>query len=145
MTSRDDLRIGDAEREEMMAALREHFAQGRITHDELDERLDLTLHARTGRELAKVAEDLPDLRPAVQPAPPHPRRARHHHHHWHGAHTDWNGRRRRGLPAPAFLFLLAVIMMAGGPQLLLAMILIGLAFAMVRSAHHHLNQTHTRL
>ncbi|HEX4811656.1 MAG TPA: DUF1707 domain-containing protein [Nonomuraea sp.] len=56
---RDDLRIGDAEREQTMAALREHFAQGRLTHDELDERLDQALAARTGRDLAQVTADLP--------------------------------------------------------------------------------------
>jgi hypothetical protein len=61
MTSRDDLRIGDAERDAAMTALREHYAQGRLTHEELDERLELTLSARTGRELALAGADLPDL------------------------------------------------------------------------------------
>jgi hypothetical protein len=61
MTSRDDLRIGDAERDAVMTALREHYAQGRLTHEELDERLELTLSARTGRELALAGADLPDL------------------------------------------------------------------------------------
>ncbi|TMR99298.1 DUF1707 SHOCT-like domain-containing protein [Nonomuraea basaltis] len=56
---RNDLRIGDAEREQTMAALREHFAQGRLTHEELDERLDRTLTAKTGRDLAQVTSDLP--------------------------------------------------------------------------------------
>ncbi|MGW4637350.1 DUF1707 SHOCT-like domain-containing protein [Sphaerisporangium sp. NPDC004334] len=59
MTSRDDLRIGDAERDEVMAALREHFAQGRLTHEELDERLDTALAARTAGELRRVTADLP--------------------------------------------------------------------------------------
>ncbi|MFC7649612.1 DUF1707 domain-containing protein [Streptosporangium lutulentum] len=61
MTARDDLRIGDAEREAVMTALREHYAQGRLTHEELDERLELALSSRTGRELALVGADLPDL------------------------------------------------------------------------------------
>ncbi|GAA2871832.1 DUF1707 domain-containing protein [Streptosporangium fragile] len=60
MTSRDDLRVGDAEREVAMAALREHYAQGRLTREELDERLGLALSARTGRDLARVGADLPD-------------------------------------------------------------------------------------
>ncbi|MEU6710254.1 DUF1707 domain-containing protein [Nonomuraea sp. NPDC046802] len=56
---RNDLRIGDAEREHTMAALREHFAQGRLTHEELDERLDKTLAAKTARDLGQVTADLP--------------------------------------------------------------------------------------
>ncbi|MGN9841842.1 DUF1707 domain-containing protein [Nonomuraea sp. H19] len=66
---RNDLRIGDAEREQTMAALREHFAQGRLTHEELDERLDQTLTAKTARDLAKVTADLPG--PAVREPVPH--------------------------------------------------------------------------
>ncbi|MFG1942810.1 DUF1707 domain-containing protein [Nonomuraea sp. NPDC048826] len=61
---RDDLRIGDAEREQTMAALREHFAQGRLTHEELDERLDQALTARTARDLARITSDLPGHGPA---------------------------------------------------------------------------------
>ncbi|QFY11448.1 DUF1707 domain-containing protein [Nonomuraea phyllanthi] len=81
----NDLRIGDAEREQTMAALREHFAQGRLTHEELDERLDQALAAKTARDLATVTADLPGPRPAPgysqpghgepgyrEPALPHP-------------------------------------------------------------------------
>ncbi|WP_166427307.1 DUF1707 SHOCT-like domain-containing protein [Nonomuraea mesophila] len=56
---RNDLRIGDAEREQTMAALREHFAEGRLTHEELDERIDRTLAAKTARDLASITADLP--------------------------------------------------------------------------------------
>ncbi|MEV0380938.1 DUF1707 domain-containing protein [Nonomuraea sp. NPDC050643] len=63
----DDLRIGDAEREQTMADLREHFAQGRLTHEELDERLDRTLTAKTARDLAGVTADLPGRRSGRQP------------------------------------------------------------------------------
>ncbi|MEU8245066.1 DUF1707 domain-containing protein [Nonomuraea sp. NPDC048916] len=59
----DDLRIGDAEREHTMAALREHFAQGRLDHEELDQRLDQALAARTAGDLARVTADLPGSRP----------------------------------------------------------------------------------
>ncbi|MDP4508810.1 DUF1707 SHOCT-like domain-containing protein [Nonomuraea turcica] len=65
---RDDLRIGDAEREQTMAALREHFAQGRLTHEELDERLDRTLTAKTGRDLTQITADLPGHQPTPQHA-----------------------------------------------------------------------------
>ncbi|NUP00122.1 MAG: DUF1707 domain-containing protein [Nonomuraea sp.] len=79
---RNDLRIGDAEREQTMAALREHFAQGRLTHEELDERLDRALASKTARDLAQVTADLPGhghhtpgpapYAPAYDPAQPFP-------------------------------------------------------------------------
>ena len=62
MSPRDDLRIGDAERDAAMESLREHYVQGRLTREELDERLELTLSARTGGELARVSADLPGPR-----------------------------------------------------------------------------------
>ncbi|MEV0593564.1 DUF1707 SHOCT-like domain-containing protein [Nonomuraea cavernae] len=58
-----DLRIGDAEREHTMTALREHFAQGRLDHEELDQRLGQTLAARTAGDLARVTADLPGSGP----------------------------------------------------------------------------------
>ena len=70
----NDLRIGDAEREQTMAALREHFAQGRLDHEELDERLERVLSARTARDLAQVTADLPGHQPKPayrEPAPQH--------------------------------------------------------------------------
>ena len=40
MASSDDLRVGDAEREAVAAELREHYAQGRLTIDDFQRRLD---------------------------------------------------------------------------------------------------------
>jgi hypothetical protein len=42
-----------------MEFLRENYAQGRLTHEELDERLELALSARTDGDLARVSADLP--------------------------------------------------------------------------------------
>ena len=56
-----DLRIGDAEREAAATALGEHFAQGRLTFDELIARLDATFAATTRREIAQTTRDLPCL------------------------------------------------------------------------------------
>ncbi|MFJ2033265.1 DUF1707 domain-containing protein [Streptosporangium sp. NPDC087985] len=53
------LRIGDAERDEVTAALREHYAQGRLTPEELDGRLEAALAARTADDLERVIGDLP--------------------------------------------------------------------------------------
>ncbi len=55
------VRVGDADRDAAAAALSEHFAQGRLTLDELDARLDATLTATTHGELSQAAWDLPDL------------------------------------------------------------------------------------
>ena len=60
------VRAGDADRDVAAAALGEHFAQGRLTLDELDARLEATLTATTHGELALAAWDQPDL--TVQPA-----------------------------------------------------------------------------
>ena len=54
------MRAGDADREATAAALAEHFAQGRLTLDELSTRLDATLTASTHGELADAARDLPE-------------------------------------------------------------------------------------
>jgi DNA-binding MarR family transcriptional regulator len=56
-----DVRVGDADRDAAAAALGEHFAQGRLTFDELNARLDAALTATTHGELSQVARDLPDL------------------------------------------------------------------------------------
>jgi DNA-binding MarR family transcriptional regulator len=55
------VRAGDADRDAAAAALSEHFAQGRLTLDELNARLDATLTATTHGELSQAARDLPDL------------------------------------------------------------------------------------
>jgi hypothetical protein len=63
-----DVRIGDAERDATMAQLREHFAAGRLTLDELTERIDSALTAKTQRQIDSVMADLP--------RPPRPARVR---------------------------------------------------------------------
>ena len=54
-----DLRIGDAERDVAMAQLREHFVAGRLTFDELSERIDAALIAKTQRQIDRLTADLP--------------------------------------------------------------------------------------
>lgn len=53
------LRIGDGERDAFADALRTHFAAGRLTQEELFERLDTVLAARTATDLEAVVTDLP--------------------------------------------------------------------------------------
>ena len=64
------LRIGDAEREAAVSALGEHYAAGRLTKDEYDERSAVAWAARTGSELAPLFNDLP--RAAARPPQPKP-------------------------------------------------------------------------
>ena len=54
-----NLRIGDAERDVAMAQLREHFVAGRLTFDELTERIDAALTAKTQRQIDGLMADLP--------------------------------------------------------------------------------------
>jgi hypothetical protein len=53
------LRASDAEREQVSRQLSEHAAAGRLTAEELDERLDAAYAARTHDDLARLLEDLP--------------------------------------------------------------------------------------
>ena len=71
-------RASHADREQVVGALQAAFVQGRLTADELDERVGQALAARTYAELAALTSDLPgDLAPARQPAPaPQPAPAR---------------------------------------------------------------------
>ena len=53
------LRIGDTEREAAISSLTSHFAEGRLTQVEHEERTELALNARTGRDLDVLFADLP--------------------------------------------------------------------------------------
>jgi hypothetical protein len=68
----DNIRISDADREQVTARLREHFAEGRLTSEELDERISATLSAKTFGDLRGILTDLPEpgpLGPQPVPAP----------------------------------------------------------------------------
>ena len=69
-TSRADnhIRISDADRERSAAALRDHYADGRLTCEELDERVTAALTARTFGDLRSVMADLPKPADAPQHA-----------------------------------------------------------------------------
>ncbi|GAA2112214.1 hypothetical protein GCM10009841_35690 [Microlunatus panaciterrae] len=59
MSEPKPMRIGDAERDEAISALSDHFAAGRLTKAEYDERADQALNARFQQDLAPLFEDLP--------------------------------------------------------------------------------------
>jgi hypothetical protein len=66
---RQATRIGDAERDTATAELGDHYAAGRLTLDELHERIALALSARTHGQLTRVMRDLPPLRREPRPLP----------------------------------------------------------------------------
>jgi len=55
------LRIGDVERSAAVEKLNQHYAAGRLTRIEHDERVDFALAARTQADLLVLFADLPDL------------------------------------------------------------------------------------
>lgn len=93
----DSIRVSDADRDRVNAQLRDHFAAGRITSGELDERLSAALNAKTFGDLRRIMADLPGPVPALHDAVPPPLRAT----------PTWAIRRR----SPAFppLILLALL------------------------------------
>ena len=56
-----NVRVGDADREAIAAQLREHYADGRLTLEELNERLDQVFAAKTKADLNTVTRDLPQV------------------------------------------------------------------------------------
>jgi hypothetical protein len=57
------MRVSDADREQVAERLREHFAAGRLTSEELDERVATALNAKTVGDLRAVMADLPEPTP----------------------------------------------------------------------------------
>ena len=60
-----DQRASDAEREQLVAILREHAAEGRLTTDELEERSSVAYAAATRGELVLLRRDLPEPSPSA--------------------------------------------------------------------------------
>lgn len=67
MAAESGVRIGDAEREKAATSLREHYASGRLTLDEFQQRLDAVFAAKTDTDLAKITADLPHTDPYAAP------------------------------------------------------------------------------
>jgi hypothetical protein len=73
-----DLRVSDQDRDRAAQQLREHFAAGRITEEELNERIQSAYHARTQHELTALLSDLPALPATPQEAKAELRARRRH-------------------------------------------------------------------
>ena len=113
----DRIRISDADRDRVTARLRDHFAEGRLTPDEFDERVTAALNAKTFGDLRHVMTDLPEpvseARPQQPPRPAAPRRAFRH--------------RPRMLPL-VLLALIAALVLPGGGWLLFVFVKVALVF-----------------
>jgi len=123
---RDDsrrVRIGDAEREEVLNALQEHLAAGRLDVDEYEQRAERVVAARYAEDLGDLLSDLPPTE-----AEQEQRRARRPPH--------WQGRLPFPVPLMIGLAVLAIIALPGPPFLLFPLLWIGLFFAFARCRGH---------
>jgi Flp pilus assembly protein TadB len=116
----EHIRASDADRDRVTTRLQEHFAAGRITRDELDERVAAVLRAKTFGELRPALADLPEPVPAPRAAVAQ------------RAGRPWPARRHHPRLAPVFLLLLlTAVLVASGGWLALALLKVVLIFWLV--------------
>jgi hypothetical protein len=68
------MRVSDAERERVATFLREQAVEGRLDHEELEDRLGCAYSAKTAGELEDLIEDLPHRRVPARTAQRRPER-----------------------------------------------------------------------
>ncbi|MGH3304422.1 MAG: DUF1707 SHOCT-like domain-containing protein, partial [Streptosporangiaceae bacterium] len=76
------VRVSDADRDRVLAKLRDGFADGRLTHDTFTHRADSALRARVGGDLRGLVADLPRPRQLGAEAAAACRRAVRSARHW---------------------------------------------------------------
>jgi hypothetical protein len=102
-----DLRLSDADREEAIDRLSEHYATGRLDKDEFDERSDAVWTAKTDADLAPI---FADLEPVRRDRP-----------RYDGHLGPWGRRGWFGVPfVPVLLALIALTVLTHVPFVLLA-------------------------
>src|SRR3954470_24156165 len=62
LRTRGQIRVSDEERERSVETLRDHYADGRLSSDELEERVERAYHATTRGDLDSLVRDLPSGR-----------------------------------------------------------------------------------
>jgi hypothetical protein len=117
----DSIRVSDADRDDVTARLRDHFAAGRLTPDELDQRVSATLNAKTFGDLRRVMIDLPEPVQVPSQAEQRPRRAE----------PPWIARRRGPRILPLVLLALLAAVLTPGGWLLFAFFKVILVFWLV--------------
>ena len=101
----DRMRVSDADREALTARLRDNYAEGRLTQDELDERVSVALSAKTFGELRTLTTDLPG--PAAVPPPTAARPP------W-GGPPPWRRHYHRRPPVPLILLIVLLVALSSG-------------------------------
>jgi Domain of unknown function (DUF1707) len=101
----DLLRVGDAERQQAVAALGEHFAAGRLDQDEFDTRVQAAYASRTRVDLHGLFGDLPEPVPFRAAAAGPPRG-------WDAGREARESRPRRHVP-PVVPVLVAIAIFVG--------------------------------
>jgi hypothetical protein len=106
MNVNDRIRISDSDRDRAATQLRDYYAEGRLTAEELDERVTAALNAKTAGDLRRLMTDLPSPAPAAG-GPGSPA---------YGAPSfgpqPWAGRSRRGRRGPRLLPILLILLLA---------------------------------
>src|SRR5258708_3057086 len=69
MATQPSLRIGDRERDAVAAELQEHYAHGRLTLEEFNQRIDAVFAAKTQKDLSRITAALPHIRSGGGPLP----------------------------------------------------------------------------
>jgi hypothetical protein len=117
----DRMRVSDADREAVTARLRDHYAEGRLTPDELDERVSAALSAKTFGDLRSLTTDLPG------PVPVPPRTAARPS--WDGP-SPWRPHRRHHRPPVGLLLVIGLLLVlaSGGGWALFAFFRLILVF-----------------
>ena len=114
---RPDLRLGDAERDQAIIRLSEHYAAGRLDKEEFDERSDAVWTARTYADLAPIFADL-------GPSP-----SEQVHRGRTGRRGPWSRRGPFPVPFVPLLFvLIALTVLTHIPFVLLAFLACGFVF-----------------
>ena len=125
-----NLRIGDAQRDAAVEVLRAHFAAGRLSVDEFDDRMGRALSATTAADLEPLFADLPRDPEAVAgqslwraPTPSRPR-------------TSWARTAQRWMMVLAPVLFLLVF--TGLPHWWIAYVIWGVLFAVLNRAERAL-------
>jgi hypothetical protein len=112
----DRIRVSDADRERVTARLRDHYAEGRLSAEEMDERISAALTAKTAGDLRRVMADLPEPEPASVSAQAGPNWAgpRWAGPRWAGPRAVVYRRRPRVLPLALFALIVALVLPGAG-------------------------------
>ncbi len=81
MEDTPEMRISDAERQDVIRRIQSAYAEGRLDTSELEERLEVTHRSKVSSDLTRVVADLPD--------PPQPLRVRANSDRWTAALIQW--------------------------------------------------------